>query len=44
MKRTDLIKTIKKKGCVLPRHDGKHDWYHNPDTKASQPIPRHRER
>jgi hypothetical protein len=30
-------------GCLLIRHGGKHDWYQNPKTKISQPIPRHRE-
>jgi len=30
-------------GCVLIRHGGKHDWYQNPETKVSQPVPRHRE-
>jgi mRNA interferase HicA len=43
MKRIDLIKTLEKMDCVLIRHGGKHDWYQNPDTKMSQPIPRHRE-
>ena len=43
MKRIDLIKTLDKMGCVLIRHGGKHDWYQNPNTKMSQPIPRHRE-
>ncbi|MDE2059245.1 MAG: type II toxin-antitoxin system HicA family toxin [candidate division NC10 bacterium] len=43
MKRIDLIRTPKRKGCVLLRHDANHDWYHNPTSKASQPIPRHRE-
>jgi hypothetical protein len=28
---------------VLVRHGGKHDWYRNPATGVSQPIPRHRE-
>ncbi len=28
---------------MLIRHGGKHDWYQNPKTKISQPIPRHRE-
>jgi len=28
---------------VLIRHGGKHDWYQNPNTKISQPVPRHRE-
>ncbi|HEW79784.1 MAG TPA: type II toxin-antitoxin system HicA family toxin [Phycisphaerales bacterium] len=43
MKRRDLIKTLEKTGCVLIRHGGRHDWYQNPRTKVSQPIPRHRE-
>jgi len=43
MKRIDLIRKIEKAGCVLIRHGGKHDWYQNPDTGVSQPIPRHRE-
>jgi len=30
-------------GCVLLRHGSKHDWYQNPKTKVTQPIPRHRE-
>ncbi len=30
-------------GCVLIRHGGKHDWYQNPETKVSQPVPRHGE-
>ncbi|MGH8646804.1 MAG: type II toxin-antitoxin system HicA family toxin [Gammaproteobacteria bacterium] len=25
------------------RHGGKHDWYQNPRTHVSQPVPRHRE-
>ena len=29
--------------CILLRHGARHDWYHNPRTKASQPIPRHSE-
>jgi mRNA interferase HicA len=42
MKRIDLIKTIEGFGCVLVRHGGKH-WYMNPQTGASQAVPRHRE-
>ncbi len=30
-------------GCVFIRHGGNHDWYQNPKTKVSQPVPRHRE-
>jgi mRNA interferase HicA len=43
MKRVDLIKTIEGFGCQLVRHGGKHDWYQNPATGVSQPVPRHRE-
>jgi hypothetical protein len=43
MKRVDLIRTIERFGCVLIRHGAKHDWYRNPATGASQPIPRHRD-
>ena len=41
MKRRELIKELVEKGCVLIRHGAKHDWYQNPATKASQPVPRH---
>ena len=43
MKRVDLIRTIEGFGCVLIRRGGKHDWYRNPSTGVSQPVPRHRE-
>jgi predicted RNA binding protein YcfA (HicA-like mRNA interferase family) len=43
MKRIDLIKRLSKMGCVLLRHGGKHDIYHNPKPGNSEPIPRHRE-
>jgi predicted RNA binding protein YcfA (HicA-like mRNA interferase family) len=42
MKRRDLIKELENMGCVFIRHGGKHDWYQNPKTKVSQPVPRHR--
>ena len=43
MKRRDLIKKLESSGCILIRHGSKHDWYQNPSTKKSQPVPRHRE-
>ena len=43
MKRKDLIKQIESMGCSLVRHGAKHDWYINPETKKSQPVPRHNE-
>lgn len=43
MKRRDLIRRLGEMGCVFIRHGSKHDWYQNPRTKVSQPVPRHRE-
>ena len=43
MKRVNLIKTIEGLGCTLIRHGAKHDWYRNPRSGVSQPVPRHRE-
>ena len=43
MKHTDLIRRLEQMGCILLRHGARHDWYHNPTMKASQPVPRHRE-
>jgi predicted RNA binding protein YcfA (HicA-like mRNA interferase family) len=43
MKRRDLIRLLEEMGCELVRHGGRHDWYTNPQTKQSQPVPRHNE-
>lgn len=43
MKRRDLIGKIEAQGAVFIRHGGKHDFYMNPQTKISQPVPRHKE-
>ena len=43
MKRRELIRQIEEIGCILIRHGKRHDWYQNPITKMSQPIPRHTE-
>jgi len=43
VKRSDLVRLLESRGCVLIRHGGKHDWYQNPTTKMSQPVSRHRE-
>ena len=43
MKRRDLIKKLEDAGCHFVRHGGKHDWYQNPQTGVSQPVPRHSE-
>ncbi|MBF0376542.1 MAG: type II toxin-antitoxin system HicA family toxin [Desulfamplus sp.] len=43
MKRKDLIRTLEQMGCILLRHGNKHDWYQNPASNVSQPVPRHKE-
>jgi len=43
MKRRDLIRELERMGCILNRHGSRHDWYQNPKTRVSQPVPRHRE-
>jgi len=43
MKRRDLVRKLSALGCVLVRHGGKHDWFMNPRTRMSQPVPRHNE-
>ncbi|MBI5409358.1 MAG: type II toxin-antitoxin system HicA family toxin [Nitrospirae bacterium] len=43
MKRKALIRKIEGMGCIFIRHGGNHDWYQNPETNMSQPIPRHNE-
>jgi len=43
MKRSELLKQIKKEGCVLLRDGSRHDIYINPKTGQKQPIPRHSE-
>jgi predicted RNA binding protein YcfA (HicA-like mRNA interferase family) len=43
MKRVELIRRIEQKGCRLIRHGGNHDWYQNPESGVSQPVPRHGE-
>lgn len=43
MKRLDLVRTLEQAGCVLFRHGGRHDIYHNARTGRSEPVPRHRD-
>ncbi|MBS3946803.1 MAG: type II toxin-antitoxin system HicA family toxin [Dethiobacter sp.] len=43
MKRLDLVRRLEHSGCILLRHGGRHDIYHNPKTGRSEPVPRHRE-
>jgi len=43
LKRRDLIRKLEEIGCALVRHGANHDWYTNPKSKQSQPVPRHSE-
>jgi predicted RNA binding protein YcfA (HicA-like mRNA interferase family) len=43
MKRKELIKQLKKAGCILLRNGSRHDIYINPAKGLKQPIPRHAE-
>ena len=43
MKRRALIKRLLDMNCEFVRHGGNHDWYMNPRTRMSQPVPRHNE-
>jgi len=43
MKRTELVRTLLQRGCVLHRHGSRHDIYLNPATGKKQPVPRHTE-
>ncbi|MCL5987043.1 MAG: type II toxin-antitoxin system HicA family toxin [Actinobacteria bacterium] len=43
MRRTELLKQLRKAGCMLLRRGSRHDIYINPKTGQKQPIPRHSE-
>ncbi|MCL5071237.1 MAG: type II toxin-antitoxin system HicA family toxin [Actinobacteria bacterium] len=38
-----LLKQLKKEGCIFFRPGSRHDIYINPKTGQKQPIPRHKE-
>nr|VFJ52028.1 MAG: hypothetical protein BECKFM1743A_GA0114220_100977 [Candidatus Kentron sp. FM]VFJ52284.1 MAG: hypothetical protein BECKFM1743C_GA0114222_101077 [Candidatus Kentron sp. FM]VFK09262.1 MAG: hypothetical protein BECKFM1743B_GA0114221_101007 [Candidatus Kentron sp. FM] len=42
-KRQYLIAVLQRSGCVRLRHGKKHGIYHNPESGASEPVPRHGE-
>ncbi|MBE7543417.1 MAG: type II toxin-antitoxin system HicA family toxin [Bryobacteraceae bacterium] len=43
MKRIDLIRHLKRQGCVLLREGDRHTVFFNELTKRSSTVPRHRE-
>ncbi|MEM7010434.1 MAG: type II toxin-antitoxin system HicA family toxin [Verrucomicrobiota bacterium] len=43
MKRSALLKHLRKHGCYLKREGGSHSLYTNPNTGHTEGIPRHTE-
>ena len=43
MKQVDLIKHIRKYGCVLLREGASHSVWYNPKISKTSTIPRHKE-
>jgi len=43
MKRNELIRYLRNRGCELLREGGKHSWWHNPVMNSRSAIPRHSE-
>lgn len=43
MKRTDLLKHLRRHGCELLKEGGRHSWWHNAETNQRAAIPRHSE-
>ena len=43
MKRTALLKHLRKQGCILKREGSSHSLWSNPGTGAVEAVPRHTE-
>ena len=43
MKRSQLVKHLRKNGCVLVREGGRHSWWSNPEQNRRSSVPRHNE-
>ena len=43
MKRTSLIKHLRRNGCILIREGGNHSWWLNPQKNLRSAVPRHSE-
>lgn len=43
MKRTALLRHVRKHGCVLKREGAKHSLWTNPQNGATETVPRHSE-
>ena len=43
MKRTALLKHLRRNGCILKREGSSHSLWFNPKTGAVEAVPRHTE-
>lgn len=43
MKTAELLKILKKNGCILLRHGSRHDIWFSPVTEKQFAIPRHKD-
>ncbi len=43
MKRSKLLRHMRKNGCELLREGGNHSWWHNQNLNTRSAIPRHTE-
>jgi mRNA interferase HicA len=43
MKRKELIRYLRSKGCELLREGGNHSWWYNPALNKRSAVPRHTE-
>jgi mRNA interferase HicA len=43
MKRTQLLKHLRKNGCIFIREGGSHSWWGNPNESRRSSVPRHSE-
>lgn len=41
MKTAELIRKLKKAGCIFHSHGTNHDWWYSPITKQKFQVPRH---
>jgi mRNA interferase HicA len=43
MKRAELLRHLRKHGCILLREGRRHSWWHHPGRNRRSAVPRHRE-
>jgi predicted RNA binding protein YcfA (HicA-like mRNA interferase family) len=43
MKNSEIVKLLKKNGCILIRHGSNHDIWYSPITKKQFAVPRHKD-